>query len=205
MFYRSQTKSDNINADGKHHETHDYSLWTSLQIGKIWSQVHDACKNVVKLATTSVSRVVKDAPKSERSQRNPVEVVDATLVESTSSCAGKICGETCRKNLMRSKSEEKTEARQERTIENVGKYHGDTEAPMWKNLRTIAPIHDMQKHAYQSAKKEENEESCMNYSGTINSDQSSTHLPVALTESSKFVTYIQQITRTYLSQLRKYM
>ncbi|KYN22963.1 hypothetical protein ALC57_04746 [Trachymyrmex cornetzi] len=206
MFYRSQTKSDNINADGKHHETRDYSLWTSLQMGKIWSQVHDACKNVVKLAAASVGRVVKDAPKSERSQRNPVEVADATLDESTSSCAGKICGETCRKNLMRSKSEEKTEARQERTVGDVGKYHGDTEAPMRKNSRTIAPTrHDMQKHAYQSTKKEENGESCVNYSGTINSDQSFTHLPVALTESSKLVTYIQQITRTYLSQLKKYM
>ncbi|XP_011057471.1 PREDICTED: uncharacterized protein LOC105147858 [Acromyrmex echinatior] len=182
----SQTKSDNINADGNHHETRDYSLWTSLQMSKIWSQVHDACKNVVKLAATSVGHVVKDAPKSERSQRNPVEVVDATLVESTFSCAGKICGETCRKNLMRSKSEEKMKARQERTIGDVGKYHGDTEALMRKNLRTIAPTrHDMQKHAYQSAKKEESGESCVNYSGTINSDQSSTHLPVALTESSK--------------------
>ena len=162
-------------------------------MGKIWSQVHDACKNVVKLAATSVGRVVKDARKSERSQKNPVEVVDATLVESTSSCAGKICGETCRKNLMRSKSEEKTEVRQERTIGDVGKYHGDTKASMRKDSRTIAPTrHNMQKHAYQSARKEESGESCANYSGTINSDQSSTHLPVALTESSKLVTYIQQ-------------
>ncbi|XP_018353038.1 PREDICTED: uncharacterized protein LOC108754884 isoform X1 [Trachymyrmex septentrionalis] len=161
----SQTKSDNINADGKHHETSDYSLWTSLQMGKIWSQVHDACKNVVKLAATSVGRVVKDARKSERSQKNPVEVVDATLVESTSSCAGKICGETCRKNLMRSKSEEKTEVRQERTIGDVGKYHGDTKASMRKDSRTIAPTrHNMQKHAYQSARKEESGESCANYS-----------------------------------------
>ncbi|XP_018402595.1 PREDICTED: uncharacterized protein LOC108779635 [Cyphomyrmex costatus] len=161
----SQTRSDNINTDGKHHETRDYSVWTSLQMGKIWSQVHDACKNVVKLAATSVGRVVKDAPKSERSQRNPVEVADATLVESTSSCAGKICGETCRKNLMRSKSEEKTEARQERTIGDVGKYRGDTEAPMRKNSRTIAPTrHDMQKHTYQNAEKEEDGESCVNYS-----------------------------------------
>ena len=90
MFHRSQTKSDNINADGNHHETRDYSLWTSLQMGKIWSQVHDACKNVVKLAATSVGRVAKDAPKSERSQRNPVEVIDATLIESMFSCTGKI-------------------------------------------------------------------------------------------------------------------
>lgn len=107
MFRRSQTRSDNINADGKRCETGDYSLWTSLQMGKIWPQVHDACKNVVKLAATSIGRVVKDAPKSERLQRNPVEVADATLVESPSSCAGEICGETCRKNLMRSKSGKK--------------------------------------------------------------------------------------------------
>jgi len=188
MFRRSQTRSANINADGKRRETRDYSLWTSLQMGKIWSQVHDACKNVVKLAATSVSRVVKDASKSEGSQRNPVEVADATLVESSSLC-GKICGETCRKNLMRLKSEEKTEARQERAIGDVGKYRGDTEAPMRKNSRVIAPSrHDMRKHAYQNAEKEEGEESCVNYSGTINSDRSSTHLPVALTES--LVTYI---------------
>ena len=110
-------------------------------MGKIWSQVHDACKNVVKLAAMSVDHVVKDAPKLERSQRNPVEVIDATLVESTFSCAGKICGETCRKNLMRSKSEEKMKARQERTIGDVGKYHGDTEAEKHRCEKTCGPLH----------------------------------------------------------------
>lgn len=189
MFRRSQTRSDNTNADGKRRETHDYSLWTSLQMGKIWSQVHDACKNVVKLAVTSVGRVVKDAPKSERSQRNLVEVADATIVESSSPCAGEICGETCRKNLMRSKSGKKMEARQERTIEDVGEYRWDTEAPMRKNSRVIAPSR-RDKRTYQNAEKEKDQEFCVTYSGTINSDQLSTHLPVALTESSKLVTYI---------------
>ncbi|XP_011692805.1 PREDICTED: uncharacterized protein LOC105452944 isoform X2 [Wasmannia auropunctata] len=161
----SQTRSDNINANGKRRETRDYSLWTSSQLGKIWSQVHDACKNVVKLAATSIGRVVRDARKSERSQRNPVEVADATLVESASSCAGKICGETCRKNLMRPRSGEKTKAHQERAIGDVGKYRGDTEAPMRKNSRAIAPSRrDVRRHAYQSAEKEENGESCVNYS-----------------------------------------
>ncbi|XP_071637425.1 LOW QUALITY PROTEIN: uncharacterized protein [Temnothorax longispinosus] len=187
----SQTRSDNINDDGKRRETRDYSLWTSLQMGKIWSQMHDACKNVVKLAATSVGRVVKDAPKSECSQRNPVEVADATLVKSSSSCAGKICGETCRKNLMRSKSGKKTDAREERTIGDVGKYREDTEAPMRKNSWAIAPSRrDMQMHAYQNAEKEEDTKSCVTYDGTISSDQSSTYLPVALTESSKLMTYI---------------
>lgn len=183
MFRRSQTRSDNINADSKRRETRDYSLWTSLQMGKIWSQVHDACKNVVKLAATSVGRVVKDAPKSERSQRNPVEVADATLVECPSSCAGEICGETCRKNLMRSKSAKKTVACQECTIRDVGKYCGDTEAPMRKSSQAIAPSRrDMRKHGCQNAEKEEDEKSCVTC-GTINSDESSTHLPVALTET----------------------
>lgn len=180
-------KNDNINADGKRRETHDYSLWTSLQMSKIWSQMHDTYKNVIKLAAASIGRVVKDAPKSERSQKNPVEVADARLVKSSSSCAGKICGETCRKNLMRSKSGEKTEARQERTIGDVGKYREFTEAPMRKNSRTIAPSlrRDRQKYAYQNAEKEEDKESCLTYDGTISSDQFSTHLPVALTESHR--------------------
>ncbi|XP_039302194.1 uncharacterized protein LOC105200742 isoform X2 [Solenopsis invicta] len=188
---RSQTRSDNTNADDKRRETRDYSLWTSLQMGKIWSQVHDAWKNVVKLATTSVGRVVKDAaPQSECSQRNPVEVADVTLVESSSPCADEICGETCRKNLMRSKSEKKTEARLERTIGDVGKYRWDTEAPMREDSRVIAPSHrDMRKHACKNAEKEK-EESYITYSGTINSDPFPTHLPVALTESSKLATYI---------------
>ncbi|XP_011868442.1 PREDICTED: uncharacterized protein LOC105562311 [Vollenhovia emeryi] len=179
----SQTRSDNINDDGERRETRDYSLWTSLQMGKIWSQMHDACKNVVKLAATSVGRVVKDAPKSERSQRNSVEVADAMLVKSSSSsCAGKICGETCRKNLMRSKNGEKTEARQERAIGNVGKYREDTEdAPMRKNSRAIAPSRrDMQKRADQNAEKEDDKGSCVTYNGTISSDQSTARLPVAL-------------------------
>lgn len=191
MPCRSQTRSDNVNDDGKHREMHDYSLWTSLQMGKIWSQVHDACKNVVKLVGTSVGRVVKDAPKSERSQRNPAEVADATLVKSSSLCADKICDETCRKNLMRPKCRKKTETRQERTIESVGKCREDiSEAPMRKNSRAIALSHrDVQKHAYQNAEKQEDKECCATYNGTI-SDQFSTHLPVALTESSKLMTCI---------------
>ncbi|KAL0111936.1 hypothetical protein PUN28_013268 [Cardiocondyla obscurior] len=103
---QSQPGSDNINDDGEHRKACD-SLWTNLQVSKIWSQVHDACKNAVKFAVASIGRVTKDAPKSERSQRNPVEVADEPLVKSSSSCAGKICGETCRKNLMRSKNEKK--------------------------------------------------------------------------------------------------
>lgn len=198
MFRRSQTRNDNINADGKRCETSDYSLWTSLQMGKIWPQVHDACKNVVKLAATSIGRVVKDAPKSERLQRNPVEVADATLVESPSSCAGEICGETCRKNLMRSKSGKKTVACQERTIGDVGKYRGDMDAPMRKSSRAIAPSRrDMRKHECQNtgAKKEEDEKSCVTC-GTINSDESSTHLPVALTETCNlYLTNNTQITQ----------
>lgn len=185
MFCRSQTKSDNINDDDKHRETHDYSLWTSLQMGKIWSQVHDACKNVIKFAATS--RVVKDAPKSERSQRNPVEVADAMLVKNSSLCADKICGETCRKNLMRSERGKKMEKRQERTIGDAKKYREDTEASMRKNSRTVAlSRRSILKHAYQNAEKQEDKESCVIYNGTI-SDQSSTHLPVALTESSRLI------------------
>lgn len=171
-FRRSQTRSDNIIGDGKHGETRDYSLWTSLQMGKIWSQIRDTYKNIVKVAATNVGRVVKDAPKLERSQRNPVEVADAMLVKSSSSCASKICGETCRKNLMCSKSGKKTEARQECTIRDVGKYREDaTEAQMWKNSWTIAPPRcDMQKHAYQNVEKEEDKEPCVTYNGTISDD-----------------------------------
>lgn len=183
MFCRSQTKSDNINDDGKRRETRDYSLWTSLQMGKIWSQVHDACKNVIKFAATSVGRVAKDAPKSERS--NPVEVADATLVKSSSLCADKICGETCRKNLMRSERGKETETRQEHTIGDVGKYREDTKAPMRKNSRAFSR-RSIPKHTYQNAEKQEDKESCVTYNGTI-SDQSSTRLPVALTESSRLI------------------
>lgn len=167
MFCRSQTRSDNINDDNKRRETRDYFLWTSLQMGKIWSQVHDACKNVVKLAVASVGRVVKDAPKSECSQRNPVEVADVRLVKSSSLYADKICGETCRKNLMCSKRGKKSETRQERTIGDMGKYREDTEVPMRKNSRTIAlSCRNMPKHVYQN-EKQEDEEFRMTYNGTI--------------------------------------
>ncbi|XP_067215265.1 uncharacterized protein [Linepithema humile] len=189
---RSQTRGDNTNADGKRRETRYYSLWTSLQMGKIWSQVHDACKNVVKLAATSVGRIVKDAPKSERSPRNPVEVADVkALVESSSSCADKICEETCRKNLICLKSGTKSESHHERVIEDTGERRKDTEISIRENPRAITlPRRDMRKHAWQNTEKGEDEKSCVFYSGTINSNQSSTRLPVALIEPSKFIAYI---------------
>jgi len=186
---RSQTRGDDINADGKRREMRYYSLWTSLQTGKIWSQVHDACKNVVKLAATSVGRIVKDA--LERSPRNPIEVADAkAFVESSSSCADKICEETCRKNLICLKSGTRLETH-ERAIEDAGECRKDTEISMRENLRAITlPRRDMRKHARQNAEKEEDEKSFVFYNGMINSNQSSTCLPVALIEPSKFIAYI---------------
>jgi len=139
-------------------------------MSKIWSQIHDAYKNIVKVAATSVGRIVKNASKLERSQKNPVEVADTMLMESSSSCASKICGETCRKNLMCSKNGKKTVMRQECTIRDVGKYRETTEAPMQKNSWAIAPSQrDMQKHAYQHIEKED-KEPCVIYNGTISDD-----------------------------------
>ncbi|XP_036147725.1 uncharacterized protein LOC118647278 [Monomorium pharaonis] len=168
-FCRSQTRSDDANNSDSERETRDHSLWTSLQVDKIWSRVHDACKNVVKLAATTVGRVVRDTPKSERSQKSLVEVADATLVESSISC-DEICGETCRKNLMRSKTAKKTEAHQERTIGDVGKYPRNAEAAWRKNSRIIASSslrRDTRERAYRNAEKEKDEESCVICNGTI--------------------------------------
>lgn len=191
---RSQTRGDNTNADGKRRETRYYSLWTSLQIGKIWSQVHDACKNVVKLAATSVGRIVKDAhPKSECSPRNSVEVADTkALVESSSSCADKMYEETCRKNLMCLKSGTRLEMHHERAIQDTEARREDTEISMRKNSRVITlSCHDMRKHdMQQNVEKGKDEKSCVFYNGTINSNQSSIRLPVALIEPSKFIAYI---------------
>lgn len=103
-------------------------------MGKIWSQVHGACKNVArKLAATSVGRIVKDAhPKSECSSRNPVEVADAkAFVASSSSCADKMHGEMCRKNLIYLNSEARSETRHERAIE--GTRREDTAISMREN------------------------------------------------------------------------
>lgn len=136
-------------------------------MGKIWSQVHDACKNVVKLAATSVGRVVRDASKSERSQRNLVQATDASLVENSSSCT-EICEEIRDKNLTRSKNEKKSEARG-REIEDVN----DAEASMRQNPRAvISSCHEMREQVHENARKEKNEKSCVFYRGMINSDQS---------------------------------
>lgn len=196
MFRRSQTKSDNTNADGKRRETRDYSPWTSLQMGKIWSQVQGACKNVVKLvAATSVGRIARDASKSKRSPRSPVEVANATNVECSSSCAGEVCGATCRKNLMRSRGKEKSKAAQaceECAEKRAGECREYTEVSMRKNPRAIksSSRHDAREHVCQNAEEEKNEKPCVFCSGAINSNQSSTRLPVALTEPSKFIAYV---------------
>lgn len=153
-------------------------------MGKIWSQVQDACKNVVKLAATSVGRAVKDASKSVRSQRNPVEVADATLVGSSSSSrtgsGGGICGETCRKNLMRAKS--RSDSKKKRAIEDsIGKYREDfVEVSAWKIPPRAIALSRRDTHARRNAEKRENEKSCVFYSGTINSNQSSAHTHVYL-------------------------
>lgn len=167
MFRRSQTRSDNTNVDGKRRKTRDYSLWTSLQMGKIWSQVHDACKNVAKLAT-SVGRVVRDASKSERSQRNLVQVTDTNLVKSSFLCADNICEETHDKNLS-TKKERELEVRREREIEDSN----DAEASMRQNPRVVTSSrHEMREQEHLNAKKEKNEKSCVFYTGMMNSDQS---------------------------------
>ncbi|RLU27466.1 hypothetical protein DMN91_001270 [Ooceraea biroi] len=190
LFRRSQTRRDNINADGKRR---DYSLWTSLQMGKIWSQVHDACRNVAKLAATSVSRLAKDAAKSECSRRNPeVEVADAThLVGSSSSHADGMCGEACRGNLMRWKTSEKSEAREEeRAIDDAAGTYEDITISKQKKPRTPSERKAARKRAYGNPGKMENEKSCVFHGSTINNNQFSTRLPVAPTRSSKFVAYI---------------
>lgn len=143
-------------------------------MGKIWSQVHDACKNVVKLAATSVGRVVRDASKAERSQRNLVQANDASLVENSSSCT-EICEEIRDKNLTRSKNERESEVRrEEREIEDVNEYSNDTKnASMRQNPRAvISSRHEMREQVHKNAKKEKNEKSCVFYRGMINSDQS---------------------------------
>ncbi|XP_072767515.1 uncharacterized protein [Anoplolepis gracilipes] len=167
----SQTRTDNTNVDGKRRETRDYSLWTSLQMGKIWSQVHDACKNVVKLAATSVGRVVRDASKSRHSQRNLVEVTDANLDES-SSCAVKICEEIRDKNVTRSKNGRESEMRRECEIGDANEYHDDAGASMRQNPRAVTSSrHEMRQQVHRNVKKEKNEKSCIFYRGMINSDQ----------------------------------
>lgn len=170
MFRRSQTRSDNTNVDGKRRETRDYSPWTSLQMGKIWSQVHDACKNVAKLAATSVGRVARDASKLERSQRNLFQVTDASLVEN--SCA-EICEEIRDKNLTRSKNERESEVRREREIGDRNEYRDDAKASMRQNPRAVVSSRfEMREQVHENAKKEKNEKSCVFYRGMINSDQS---------------------------------
>ncbi|XP_025153752.1 uncharacterized protein LOC105190949 [Harpegnathos saltator] len=94
----SQTRYDDTNADGVRR---DYSLWLSSPMGKIWSRMRDACKNVAKLTAASVGRVARNAPKSEGSSKNPeVEMAPATLDDARRRpvilYAGGICGETCR-------------------------------------------------------------------------------------------------------------
>ncbi|XP_050454187.1 uncharacterized protein LOC126852930 isoform X1 [Cataglyphis hispanica] len=128
-------------------------------MGKIWLQVQDACKNVAKLAT-SVSRVVRDASKSEHSQRNLVQVTDASLVKSSSLCADNICKETYDKNLSTRKERELV-VRREREIEDSN----DAEASMRQNSRlvTTASRHEMREQEHQNAKKEKNEKSCVFY------------------------------------------
>lgn len=172
-FRRSQTGCDDTNADGKRRETRDYSPRTSLQVGKIWSQVRDVCRNVVKLAAMSVGRVARDdaASESERSRRNPVEVADATLDVppcSPSTCASGICGETCRKNLIRSEAAGKSTVRrqEERAIENVGKCREDAEPPTRRE-------DDARRRARKNAGNGGDEKSCVFCDGTINSNQSS--------------------------------
>jgi hypothetical protein len=77
----------------------------------------------------------------------------------------------------------------ERAIEDAGKRHEDIEISMRENSQTL-PRRDMRKHGWQNAEKGKDEKSCIFYSGTINSNQSSTRLPVALIEPSKFIAYI---------------
>lgn len=167
MFRRSQTRSDNTNVDGKRRETRDYSLWTSLQMGKIWSQAHNVCKNVVKLAATNIGRILRDAFKSERLQKNLiVQVTDASHIESSD----KICEETRDKNLTRTKKNGR-----ECAIRNVANEYRDD---MEKSTRVVVSSgHEMREQLhFRNVKKEENEKSCVFYGGTINSDQSFAHV-----------------------------
>lgn len=168
MFRRSQTRSDNTNVDGKRRETRDYSPWASLQMGKIWSQVHDACKDVVKLAATSVGRAVRDVSKLKRSQRNLFRVTDANLVENS-------CAEMCKirdKNLTRSRNERESEVCREREIRDANEYRDDAGASMQQNSRAVISFHEMREQVHKNAKKQKNEKSCVFYRGMINSDQS---------------------------------
>jgi len=103
----------------------------------------------------------------------------------------KICGETCCKNLICLKSEIRSETYRECAIEDVGERREDTEISMRENSRAITPSRrDVRKHARRNAEKGEDEKSCVFYSDTINSNQSSTRLPVAPIEPSKFIAYI---------------
>lgn len=182
-------RNDSTNVNCKCGETRDYSLWGHLRTDKIWSRIHDACKNTIKLAATSVGRAMKSVSRSE--QRNLVEVTDAARVEDSSLCTDRICEETCRKNLMPAKAEEISKVHEERTIEDVEKYRGDMDVPVQKNSMAItSSCHDVRVHMCQNAEEAKNGKSCVFYSGTINSNQSSTYLPVALTEPSKFIAYI---------------
>lgn len=119
-------------------------------MGKIWSQMHDACRNIAKLAATNVNRVIKDAPKSERSRRNPEveELADAVYPAGMpSSHAAGICGEACPGNLMRSNISEKSEAYEKERDES-------TEVSMRKKLRASSG-------AYRNSKNLENGKSCV--------------------------------------------
>ena len=51
-------------------DTSDRSLWDDIRKGKIWSQMQDTYRNFVKVATTSISQLVKQSSKLKRSKKS---------------------------------------------------------------------------------------------------------------------------------------
>jgi len=154
LFRRSQTRGDYTSANSKRQ---DYSLWPSLQMSKVWSQVHDACRNVARFATTNINRII--TPKEERSRKD-YEANDSLSLHGR-------CGEICNGNPSRSKANSKFEARKEKRA--VGSRE-DAEATMRRKPHAFHGRDAAQK--YETKKRK----SHALHSGTISSDQSSARL-----------------------------
>ncbi|XP_076387796.1 uncharacterized protein LOC105663317 isoform X2 [Megachile rotundata] len=86
------------------------SLWEDIRKAKIWSQMQDTCKSLVKLATASISQVMKQSaklkkkyakgrskekcPYANQCDQSVNECCDETMIESKT-CDASYCGNMC--------------------------------------------------------------------------------------------------------------
>ncbi|KAI4498435.1 hypothetical protein M0802_006370 [Mischocyttarus mexicanus] len=72
------------------------SLFRDFEIGKVWSHVHDTCKNFVQSAITNISQTIKDISRSKDTPEDKEnEILNRLLRNSKGGLVGGECSKSC--------------------------------------------------------------------------------------------------------------